>query len=187
MVKTKNKMLIFIIFLVILIAVVVATVFKVKSVAIENENAKLTRFETIMSYDFVNNYPTTPNEVMDKYCYIISYLYSEEIKDEEIQPVVEKSRELMHFKTIAKTGVESQVQEVKNEREIIAGTNSFVTNVIHTPVKVDVQFPNYADCNVIQYTQSKNDLVGAYVLQMDNYQWKVYSWELKGTNVKDGK
>ncbi len=185
--KNKKSTTKFVVCFVALIAVIsIITVIKVIQTSKEQENEASSRYETIMAFDFENNYPSTPNKVMDDYCYIISYLYSDEIKEEEIPSVVEKSRELMHFKTIGATGLEEQIQNVKNEREIIESTGSFVTSVSHSNVVVDTQFPNYADCVITEYTQSGDNLVGEYVLQMDNYQWKVYSWSLKGTSTSNG-
>ncbi len=185
--KRKSNNYVFIIGIIILMIVITALVaIKIISATAEKANSPSSKYETIMNFDYVNNYPTNPNKVMDDYCYIISYLYSEEIKEEEITDVVAKSRELMHFKTLANTSLEAQVQEVINEREIIAGTNSFVTNATHSDIEIDKQFPNYATCLITEYTKSDNNLVGEYTLQMDNYQWKIYSWTLKGTSTTNG-
>ncbi len=183
----KNSVVFVAGFIVLVVLITIITAINVVKASKDRENEPSSRYETIMAFDFENSYPSTPNKVMDNYCYIISYLYSDEIKDEEIPDVVAKSRELLHFKTIANTGLEDQIQSVKNERGIIAGTNSFVTDVVHSNVIIDTQFPNYADCTVTEYTASGDNLVGEYVLQMDNYQWKVYSWTLKGTSTSNGK
>lgn len=187
--KNSNKVgIAFVIGLVIFMIVIgIVVMFKTATVSKDNVNKTSSRYETIMSYDYVNNYPTTPNKVMDNYCYIMSYLYSDEIKEEEIPSVVEKSRELIHFRTLENTSLEEQVQAVKEERATIERTGSFVTNVTHSNVLIDQQFANYADCQVTEYTQSDNNLLGDYVLQMDDYKWKIYSWTLKGTNTTNVK
>ncbi len=186
--KNKTTNVIFILG-VILVIVIIGALVAVKTIMVSNENMNnpSSRYQTIMNFDFVNNYPTTPNEVMDDYCYIMSYLYSSEIKDEEIDSVVEKSRELLHFKVLDINSLESQISQTRKERETIIATNSLVTNVTHSKVLIDTQFPNYATCNVTEYTTSGQNLLGEYTLQMDNYQWKVYSWTLKGTSTGNGK
>ncbi len=184
----KQNHIVFVSVFVMIIVVISAGVL-LKSLKVSSEAAKkeLSKYETIMAFDFVNEYPTNPNEVMDNYCYINEYLYSEEIPDEEIPDVASKIRELMHPKTLANTTLEEQVQGIKEERAIIASTNSYVNYMNHLNVVIDKVYPNYADCVVTQYTNSGNDLIGDYVLQMDDYKWKIYSWELRGTNVKNSK
>lgn len=186
--KTKTKGIIFLLIFLVLILSLSAFIL-VKAVVVSKNNLAevSSTYETIMAFDYENNYPTEAEEVMDDYCYIISYLYSDEILDEEIPSVVEKARELLHFKTTENTTLDEQVEEVKKERETIASTDSFVTNATHSNVVIDSQFPNYADCSVTEYTESDNTLLGDYVLEMDNYQWKIYSWTLKGTSTRDGK
>lgn len=185
--KTKPSYIVFaILFFIFLIALVVVVLLKTKAVT-DKANKVSTTYETIMNFDYVNNYPTTPDKVMDDYCYIIAYLYSEDIKDSEITDVVAKSRELLHFRTIEGTSLDAQVMAVKQERATIKGTNSYVTNITHSSVAIDSQYPNYADCSITQYTKSGNNLLGDYVLQMDEYNWKVYSWTLKGTSTQDAK
>lgn len=161
----------------------------VKSIVVSKDNiSKISsKYETIMEFDYEKNYPTNPDDVMDNYCYIVSYLYSDEITDEEIPSVVEKIRGLLHFRTIESISLEQQIQEVRNERDSIADSDSYVTNATHSNVIIDTQFPNYADCSVTQYTKSGNNLLGDYVLQMENYQWKIYSWSLKGISYNESK
>ncbi len=185
--KESNHIVLIAVFLCIVVVIGAGVFLKTIKVSKEVVEKELSKYETIMKFDFVNEYPTDPNIVMDDYCYIIQYLYSNEIKEEEIPDVVAKSRELMHMKTLANTTLEEQIQGVKAEREIIAGTNSYVNFMTHLNVVIDKVYPNYADCVVTQYTNSGNDLIGDYVLQMEDYKWKVYSWELKGTNVKSMK
>lgn len=183
--KSSTKIFIAVVLLIIFV-ITIFVVIKTISTAKESENKISTKYETIMNFDYVNNYPTTPDKVMDDYCYIMGYLYSDEIKDEEIPAVVKKSRELLHFKTIESTTEDEQIRAVMTERNTISQTKSFVTNVSHGKVAIDTQFPNYAECTVTEFTKSDNNLLGDYTLQMDDYKWKVYSWTLKGTSTKDG-
>lgn len=188
--KSQNKksttigLLIFGLFILVISVIVII---KTMQVSKEEMSKASSKYTTIMSFDFENNYPTTPNKVMDNYCYIIAYLYSDEILDSEIPDVVRKSRELMHYKTIENTSEEQQIQSVLNERDIIRSTGSFVTNVSHSNVSIDTDFPNYADVAITEYTQSDNNLMGDYTLQMDDYKWKIYSWTLRGTSTSNGK
>lgn len=185
--KSKSSSKIFIICVLLIIAILtIFVVIKTISTTKESINKVSSKYETIMNFDFENNYPTTPDKVMDNYCYIMEYLYSEEIKDTEVPNVVKKSRELLHFMTIANTSEEEQIRAVMAERNTILQTKSFVTTVSHGKVNIDTQFPNYAECTVTEYTKSDNNLMGDYTLQMDDYKWKIYSWTLKGTSTKNG-
>lgn len=172
-----------------IIVVIISILVGIKTVKTSRENiSKISsKYDTIMKFDFVNNYPTSPDKVMENYCYITQYLYSDEIKDSEIPDVLGKSNELLHFVTLSKTTEDQQIAEVLKTREIINGTNSYLTNMTCGKVIIDTQFPNYANCASTQYTKSGENLLGDYTLQMDDYKWKIYSWELKGTSSANGK
>lgn len=186
--SNKKGTIIFVVsFLIIVFIISVLVVVKTIETSKENINKTSSKYDTIMNFDFENNYPTSPDKVMESYCYITQYLYSDEIKDSEIPDVLRKSNELLHFVTLSKTTEDQQIAEVLKTREIINGTNSFITNMTCGKVIIDTQFPNYANCTCTQYTKSGENLLGDYTLQMDDYKWKIYSWDLKGTSSSNGK
>ncbi len=140
----------------------------------------MSTYDEIMYNDLRVKYPNNYDDVMKNYSFITSYLYSNEIKEEEIPDVVEQQRYLFSDEIIMRNSYKAQIEGVKREREELKLAKDYILSLDFQEIIIDEEYPNYADVDVIQYMKSGTNLYGTYTLKKYGEQWKIATWEMKG-------
>ena len=162
---------------ILVVAVIAVSIFYTSS-SVKNTPDSVTAYEKLMQNDFDVNYPSSPNQVIEKNDEIVSYLYSLEIKEEEIDDVVHLQRQLFA----------NELLNINEEVMQIAGIKQEINNNAKEEikiVKIDSEVPLYDDndtsvCTVKQtiYFTKNGKITRDYTLVKDsNGNWKIFSWK----------
>ena len=164
--------------IVILAVMVIAVCIIYTSSSVKNTPNSVTVYERIMQNDFETNYPSSPNQVIEKNDEIVSYLYSLEIKEEEISKVIHLQRQLFAKELLEANEEVMQIAGIKQE------INSNAKEEIRI-VKIESEVPLYDDndtsvCTVKQtiYFTKNGKITRDYTLVKDDSgKWKIFNWK----------
>lgn len=145
-----------------------------------------TELGKILSRDLETNYPETPREVLKFYGRITSCFYKEELKDDEIEQLAKKLRELFDNELLENNPEEEYIKSLKKDVEEFRSINKRIRSY-----KVDsansIEYSKdgkYATCMMLFLTQeeekqkSYHKVYEKFILRQDaDENWKILGWE----------
>lgn len=163
---------------VIIVVLVIAAAIVYTSSTVKNTPASVTEYEKLMQNDFDTDYPASPNQLIAKNDEIVSYLYSLDIKDEEVASIIHLQRKLFGKELLEANDEVMQIEGVKQE---IKSNKSEKLEII----KIDSEVPLYDDndtsmCTVRQtiYFTKNGKITRDYTLVKDSDgKWKIFNWK----------
>lgn len=156
-------------------------------------DAVMTAVQNVLSRNLQNNYPPTVKEVVKYYTEIQRCCYTEGCKEEEIEQLGRKARELYDADLLSINEENVNLQQLKADiaefqkqgRQMIAVSVASSANV-DTFTEDGYEFARiYCMYTVLENGQS-NLVNMVYLLRRDeNRRWKIYGWDL-AQNVNPG-
>ncbi len=177
--KNNTKAVLAGITITLLLIIVAVLVIVIQNLDVIKHN-NMSTYEEILYNDLRVKYPTDYNDVMKHYDKITTYLFSNEITEEQIPDVVEQQRYLLSDEIIILNSFTSQIEEIKRQRAELKLTKDYILSMEHETIVEDPNYPNYADVNVVQYMKSGTNVYLQYTLKKYGEQWKIATWEVKG-------
>lgn len=175
-----------IVMIVIAIAVIFGYYQMTKNPVGEEKTAK-TEAEKLLQKDMENNYPGTPREVLKLYGRITKCMYNDDLKQEEIEGLLEQARKLYDDELLAINEwdghLESLVNDIvdykENERIIMSHTVQKSSQI--KTIKKDGQ--EYAVAYMLFITSDKTasyvESYEKFLMRKDDFgKWKIVGWEL---------
>lgn len=150
---------------------------------IDDSGRNLTEVEMILKEDFVSNYPGTPREAVKAFARIMRALYNDP-KDEEIEPLALKIRELYDEEFLEKNPEDTYLINLKTDIAKWQEENRNITNYIL--VKEDLEEEKVIEgikysIHYVQYTIQENgkftETWKVLLRQDSNKRWKILGWE----------
>lgn len=149
------------------------------------QEAELSKVQTVLSKDLSRDYPPTPKEVIKYYNEILRCFYNEECTDEEIDALGNKARELYDAELLANNELGiylirlyADIADFKeNERRISTVSVASSTNVER------FEEDGYSFARILcKYNISEGGAIRPanqiYLLRQDeNKKWKIYGWQ----------
>lgn len=150
--------------------------------------ANLTENEKILAEDFGKNYPATPREVVKSFARIMKALYSEP-KDEELEPLAMKIRELYDKEFLANNPEDSYLTNLKTDIASWKEKNRIITNFLLANEDKEqesvIDGVNYS-VNYVTYTIQENikftETWKVLLRQDEKKKWKILGWEYVAKN-----
>lgn len=151
-----------------------------KTVKEESELSKL------LNRDMDTNYPETPKEVVKLYSRFLVQFYNENLTEEELDILAQKSQKLMDTELLEKNPYDRYIQNLKediekNDSEGRTISNYIVGNSYEVEYKT-FQERYYAKLKCVYYCKSKSGTektLQEYTLRKDDKgRWKLLFWNL---------
>lgn len=150
---------------------------------IGNSDKNLSEVELILKEDYENNYPGTPRETVKVFARIMRALYNNP-KDDEIDPLALKIRELYDEELLDKNPIDSYLINLKTDIAKWQKDKRTISNYIL--VKKDQEEEKVIEgvkysVNYVQYTIQENgkftETWKVLLRQDSNKRWKILGWE----------
>ncbi len=187
MTKSTKKVTITVIVMIIIGAAVIFGYYQMTKNPTEEETTAKTEVEKLLKKDMENNYPGTPREVLKFYGRITQCMYNDELNQEQIEGLLEQTRELYDEELLAEnpwdTHLETLCNDIadyhENERTIMSYTVQKSSQVKF--IEMDNQ--KYAVSYMLFITgDNTSPLIKTYekfMLRKDVLgNWKIVGWEL---------
>lgn len=148
----------------------------------------LTENEKILAEDFENNYPATPREVVKSFARIMRALYSEP-KDEELEPLAVKIRELYDEEFLNNNPMETYLTNLKTDIASWKDKNRTIANYLLSNEDLEqesvIDGINYS-VNYVTYTIMENrkftETWKVLLRQDEDERWKILGWQFVPEN-----
>lgn len=147
----------------------------------ENQNAKESEVQQVISFDLNNKYPSTPRGVIKLYNRILKCYYNEEMSEEEFLKLVDKQFELLdeelqnnNPKTQMVQNVRGDRNRYKEQKRTIRSTSLCGSNEVVYKT-VDGKDCAYVTCSYFMKVGSEHEsTLQRYVLRRSNDgKWKI--------------
>lgn len=153
----------------------------------ENQKeTQLTTVQNVLARDLKLEYPVSPREVIKYYNEIMKCFYNEELTEEDLEGLAQKSRQLFDDELVLANEYDSYLQNLKSEIDTYKLKKRKITNCsVAASTSVDFYSVDGFEFARLScgYTMMENGksipthLV--YLLRQDDKkQWKIYGWDL---------
>lgn len=150
---------------------------------LDNSMEDFSENERILAEDFNKNYPATPREVVKSFARIMKALYSEP-KDEEIEPLAMKVRELYDEEFLINNPEDEYLLNLKTDIALWEDKNRRIANFIlinqDKEVEKEIDGVKYS-VNYVSYTIQENikfkETWKVLLRQDEEKKWKILGWE----------
>ncbi len=149
------------------------------------EEAKMSTVESVLSRDLVNDYPSTPKEVLKYYNEIMKCFYNEDCTEEEIEELGYKARELYDAELLEENEPEAYMIRLKadiqdyqdNKRRIASSSVAASTSVVYDTVD-GYSFARILCGYSVMEGSTNHSVKAMYLLRRDEEKkWKIYGWQ----------
>lgn len=165
------------IFLIICFIIIAVAVFYTNN-RIKNTPKPVSKFDEIMLYDFENEYPQTPEELISLNDKIITYIYSENILDEEIEPLLNIQKNLFAKTLIDLNNENEQLESTKEQIKSNKDNKLWIVNTKLSPTQYSENSKSICTINVLYYMSRGSNIERNYTLiKEENKNWKIFRWE----------
>ena len=181
----KTTTIIIIVMLVVIVGVVGVYAFMAGKAKDDQNNAALTAVEKVLSRDLSTHYPATVKEVVKYYTDIQKCYYAEDTRDEDLEALGMKARDLYDAELLEHNPVEDYLINLKTDVQQFQSNKRTITSVsVAGSVNADYfqeDGYDFARLNCTYYFMEAGvtkavDIV--YLLRRDeNRLWKIYGWE----------
>ena len=180
----KTTTIIIIVLLIVIVGVVGVYAFMAGKAKDEQQSAALTAVEKVLSRDLSKKYPATVREVVKYYAEIIKCFYAEDTRDEDLEALGMKARELYDEELLMNNQVEDYLINLKtNVQQFKSNKLTLASYSVAGSVNVDYfQEDGYefARLNCTYYYMEGGvtrsvDII--YLLRKENKLWKIYGWD----------
>lgn len=170
----KNNSRIFVAFtLIIMIIILVYT-----NNHIQNEPNVLKKYDELMLYNFENNYPSSPYEVIEANNNILKYLYSSEVIEDEIENLVKLQRKLFAETFIDLNSEDIQIENITEEIKTNQKNKVSISDIKTNSTEYDVDTNSVCIIKVLYYMTNSVNTYRTYTLIKEyRTSWKIYGWE----------
>lgn len=149
------------------------------------KEAGMTVIQSTLSRDLVNDYPSTPKEVIKYYNEIMKCYYNEEGTEEEIEELGYKARELFDQDLAEYNEVgtylirlQAEIQEFKDKERRITSISVANSTSVDRFEEDGYSFARLSCGYNIMESGSNHSQILIYLLRRDeNKKWKIYGWE----------
>lgn len=150
---------------------------------IEESEQNLTEVEKILREDYESNYPGTPRETVKAFARIMRALYNNP-KDEEIEPLALKIRELYDEEFLQNNPEDSYLVNLKTDIAKWQEEKRVITNYLLVKEEIEeekvMEGVKYS-VNYVQYTIQENgkftETWKVLLRQDSNKKWRILGWE----------
>lgn len=181
----KTTTIIIVVLLIVIVGVVGVYAFMAGKAKDEQQSAALTAVEKVLNRDLSTHYPPTVKEVLKFYAEIQKCFYAEDTKDEDLEALGMKARELYDEELLKKNPVEDYLINLKTDVQQFQSSKRTITSVsVAGSVNADYfqeDGYDFARLNCTYYFMEGGvtksvDIV--YLLRRDeNRLWKIYGWD----------
>ncbi len=180
---------------VIAVAIMVLFVFKNKEgEAIDEPEIDVSQVASLVLKDIEKNYPPTPKEVLKYYSEITCCFYNDNLTQEELEQLADRSYELYDDELKAnmsleeyKTNLEEDILEFKAQNIVVSGYSVSAAADVERFTKDNYEWSRlYATYRLRQGTEYlySNEV---FLLRKDEEgHWKIYGFELDQSTPSDG-
>lgn len=180
----KTTTIIIIVLLIVIVGVVGVYAFMAGKAKDEQQNANLTAVEKVLSRDLSKNYPATVREVVKYYAEILKCYYAEDTRDEDLEALGMKARELYDAELLMNNQVEDYLINLKtNVQQFQSNKLTLASYSVAGSVNADYfQEDGYEFARLsCTYYYMEGGVTRAvdivYLLRKENKLWKIYGWE----------
>ncbi len=188
--KSTGKMLGSIIFILVVVFMLIGGIFlKIRAVGDavaetrfkEGKEAEATvLYDKIVDYDYVNDYPKTPEEVMDIYLKTVRMLYGDMIVSEELySEILSKQRLLLDEEILSLTTEEKQMERLLISLDLLKQQGVFALSLEQKAPVYNEDDKRYCVVRVTQFNSSSTNSYRNFYLSQNNAEgkWKIINWE----------
>ncbi len=182
--KTTNRVAIF--FLIFIVAVVAYYAYLANKTKETKAEATMTLVQSTISRDLVNNYPSTPKEVIKYYNDIIKCFYNEEATQEELQKLGLVARELYDEELLAAnelgeyTGrLQFEIKDYRDSERRVASVSVASSTDVDYFSEDGYEFARIYCSYKVSEGGATAPVEQVYLLRRDeDKHWKIYGWDL---------
>lgn len=152
----------------------------------KSNTTKLTKTQQVLAYNFDENYPPTPKEVLNLYSDITQCFYNEEHTEEEVEQLALVMQKLYDAELIANQTEEMYLQNIKNDIMIMQSAGYTVSS-FSVSASTDVDYFKedgfeWARLYCVYGVRKGTALASTkeqFLLRKDSDgHWKIYGWKL---------
>lgn len=159
---------------------------RAKEKEMEFKQSNVEEVNHILNKDYENNYPSTPREVIKAYSRISSCVYNYNLKEKDLELVVEKMRQLFDEELLIANPWDEHLEDLKKDINEYQKAKRKISNYVVDKNSSSVNGKvDDRECAVIHasflvqegdgYTKSYEQ----FLLRKDeNGKWKILGWEL---------
>lgn len=145
---------------------------------IQNEPDVVNKYDELMLYDFENSYPSSPYDVIEANNNILKYLYSSEISDDEIEPLIKLQRKLFAETFIELNPENVEIENMKEEIKTNQENKVSISDIKTNSTEYDDNTNKVCIIKVLYYMSTSVNTYRTYTLIKEyNTSWKIYGWE----------
>jgi hypothetical protein len=138
------------------------------------------KFDKLMSYNLDEEYPSTPEEVVNIYSQMLHYIYSGKIKEKEMTDIVKEQRKLFGEIMLDNNPFDVQLKRLQADLEGYKQTDRRIIDFKAQEV-ASQRTSNTAIIKVVFYLIEKDNpninVYQEFVLQKDDDElWKIVGW-----------
>lgn len=157
--------------------IVIVVIFYTTNV-VKNSPKNLSVYDTLMSYDFENNYPDNPSDIIVLNNKIIKYLYSDEITKEQIEDIALLQKNLFSQKLIDLNPENEQLETLKQQIKLLKEDKIKIMDIKDNPPEYDEKTNFICTIKSLIYMTKGGNVYRTYtIIKEQNKFWKIYSWE----------
>lgn len=142
-------------------------------------------YDNLNNIDFVNDYPSTPEEVMDVYCDTVFMLYGNMIENDDIfTEILGIQRQLYSDELLEKNPFETQYNSFIESKDKIYSHNATTAQMDHDNTFYSKKDENSCIIQVKQHVNKIGVVHWNYYLNKIDNKWKINTWEMTDENFK---
>ncbi len=130
----------------------------------------------LLEYDYANQYPATPDKVIELNNQIVGYMYSGKASMEEVATLIEGQRNLFSDELLSLNPVDEQVAIAQLQVEEFSRMGLKVIDFKTDGVDHDDERNDLCTVNVTQFVSNNQRNVLTYTLKRIDSRWKIHSW-----------
>lgn len=172
--------------LIIFAVIIIFAFFRLTEKTSQNQESKneKTELETLLEYDFEQDYPKTVRDVMKLYFRYLACIYSKEVTDTDIASLNSKIRNLYDSKLLTYNEESAQLDALKEEKSFYADekitlvgyTVAEASQIVYDTIE-DVEYAKISVSLNLKAGTSRGSKEHIYVLEKDlDDHWKIYGW-----------
>jgi hypothetical protein len=153
----------------------------------EQKVAALQIYDRLNAIDFANDYPDSPEAVMDAYADTVVLLYGEMIEDDALYAdVIALQRQLFSEDLLAENTAEAQLDAFIKAKEKLVQAGAYTVSVEHDNTDYYQDGERYMSViEVTQYVKKMGMANWRYYLEDVDGRWKITSWAMTDENFNE--
>lgn len=149
----------------------------------KTKNQKTTELETLLNYDMLSDYPKSARDVVKLHCRYFKQLYGVNLRDEDIQIINGKMRNLYCNDLLAINSENSTLISLKNSIDEMQ-KNNYSYNGFSLPESSQIKYYTQKGLEMasmevtitLDDKKTMENINRQYILVKENNQWKIYGW-----------